>query len=123
MVSCVAEFEDASGALVACNSCAPCDDGIQLSMDCTNVVPAKQPYTCELLDLMDGGEVPFSSQESDPGAVPPDAAPGSSPVAPEPASSGTAGDTIQSSSSTSDAMARKVSAVVGLAVLALTFLA
>jgi hypothetical protein len=123
MVSCVAEFEDASGALVACNSCAPCDDGTQLSMDCTNVVPAKQPCTCELLDLMDGGEVPFNSQESDPGTVPPGAAPGSSPVAPEPASSGTAGAATPSSSSTSDATAREVSAFVGLAVVALSFLA
>jgi hypothetical protein len=62
IVSCVAEFEDETGTMAACNSCSrSCGDGVGASMDCTNVVPNKEPYTCELLDLTDGGSLNFNS--------------------------------------------------------------
>jgi hypothetical protein len=122
MDACVAEFEGASGAMVACNSCTPCEDGISVSMDCTNVVSAKEPYTCQLLDLNDGGEIPFATETAaTPGTA---SSPGTpSNTIPAPAPSGATDGTPPSSAPSSDATARHTGVFVGLGVVAFPLLA
>jgi hypothetical protein len=128
IVSCVAEFEDETGTMATCNSCSrSCGDGVSASMDCTNVVPSKEPYTCELLDLTDGGSLNFNTVPAPspiaPAPSPTDNAPsptgtGPTPAAPAPeapAPSQSAPDSGSVQCSTS-AMA---SAFVGLIVIAL----
>jgi hypothetical protein len=91
LVSCVAEFENDSGTMTTCNICSrSCDDGVSASMDCTNVVPNKAPYTCEVLDLTDGG---FRNFNGVPASSPTSTAPsptrtGPTPSAPAPIFSG-----------------------------------
>lgn len=54
-------------------------------MDCTNVVPNKEPYTCELLDLTDGGILNFNGV---PAPAPTATAPSPTGTAPSPTGTG-----------------------------------
>jgi hypothetical protein len=89
LVSCVAEFENDSGTMTTCNSCSrSCDDGVSASMDCTNVVPNKAPYTCAVLDLTDGGFSNFNGVPAPTPTAPSPTGTGPTPSAPAPVSSG-----------------------------------